>query len=198
MSLMSRESSQKSFERNLKNLVIAISGTPGSGKSTCAKILAKKYGLRYISAGRLFREIAREKGISVEELHKLAEKDYEIDKYVDSRSIEEAKKGNVVIEGHLTAWILKDIADVKIFLKASLEERAKRVSQRDKIPIDKALEEISFREKSNKERFKKIYNIDVNDLSIFDLVIDTTRISPDTVVKIISMYINSLIKKNSN
>ncbi len=192
MSLMSGKSSQESHKGNLRNLVIAISGSPGSGKSTCAKILAKKYGLRYISAGKLFRELAKKKGISTEDLHKLAEKNYEIDKYIDNRSLEEAKKGYAVIEGHLTAWILKDIADVKIYLKASLEERAKRISQRDKIPIDKALKEILFREKSNKERFKKIYNIDTDDLSIFDLIIDTTRISPYTVVKIISIYIDSL------
>ena len=193
MSQMSRECIKESDKRLVTkslDIVIAISGTPGSGKSTCARKLAEIYKLRYISAGKLFRQIAEEKGLSLEDLHKLAEQNYEIDKYVDRRTLLEAKKGNAVIEGHLTAWILKDIADVKIFLKASLEERARRVSRRDNISVKEAKEKIIFREQSNRQRFLKIYGIDISDWSIFDLIIDTTNIPPDAVIKIISTYIS--------
>ena len=59
--------------KTMDGLTIAVSGTPGSGKTTYARFLAEKYGLRFISSGMLFREIAREMGLDLLELHKLAE-----------------------------------------------------------------------------------------------------------------------------
>ena len=98
--------------------VIAISGEAASGKTTIARLLAWKLGYRVVSIGELFRKVAQERGVSLIELHRLAEVDHSIDRMVDSYALEEAKMGNVVIEGHLAAWILKDIADIKVYLKA--------------------------------------------------------------------------------
>ena len=41
----------------MKNLIVAIDGPAGSGKSTIAKLLAKKYDLTYIDTGAMYRMI---------------------------------------------------------------------------------------------------------------------------------------------
>jgi cytidylate kinase len=154
-------------------VVITVSGPPGSGKSTVAKRIADLLGLRFVSAGQLFREIAQSKGIDVVGLNKQAEQDFSIDRQVDARSILEAEKGNVVIEGHLTGWVVRD-ADLKVYLNAPLDVRAKRIAERESINIDKAIKETVQRETSEKERFKKIYGFNLDLLSNFDLVINTS------------------------
>ncbi len=127
------------------------------------------------------------------ELHRLAETDHSIDRMVDSYALEEAKAGNVVVEGHLAAWILKDIADIKVYLKANEDIRAARLANRDGRNISDAMSEIRAREGSNRKRYKDIYGFDVRDLSIFDLVIDTTRIDPPNVLGVILEYVKQLI-----
>jgi len=178
-------------------MIIAISGQVASGKTTIAREVARRINHRFVSIGELFRKIAIERGISLMELHKIAESDPSIDRAVDSVCIEEARKGNVVIEGHLAAWILKDIANIRIYLKADLEIRARRLASRDNRVLEEAIEEIRMRERSNRERYMRIYGIDLGDLSIFHLVIDTTHIDMQTVVKIIGEYIEGFREGSS-
>ncbi len=175
-------------------VVIAVSGEPASGKTTIAKRLAQLYNLRYVSNGMLFRKLAEMRGIPFLEFHKIAENDESIDRQVDNMAIEEAKKGNVVIEGHLSGWILKDIADIKIFLKARPEIRAKRLAEREGKSIEDALREILFREESNRKRYLKIYGIDIKDLSVFDIVLDTTYLGIEDVVDILRNYIDRVLR----
>ncbi|RLG86714.1 MAG: cytidylate kinase, partial [Thermoprotei archaeon] len=75
------------------NIVIAVSGPPGSGKTTLAQNLARALGLRYFSTGIVFRELAKKKGLSLEKLSQLAEANHSIDRYIDSQTINEARKG---------------------------------------------------------------------------------------------------------
>ncbi len=176
-------------------VVIAVSGQPASGKTTIARKLAEMYGLRYVSNGMLFRRLAEELGVSFIELHKRAEQDYTIDKMIDEKAIEEARKGNVVIEGHLAGWILKDIADVKIYLKADLRLRAERLAKRDGKTIEEAINEILFREENNRNRYLKIYGIDIRDLTVFDIVLDTTYLTVEEVLEILRNYIDKVLSK---
>ncbi|RLE66132.1 MAG: cytidylate kinase [Thermoprotei archaeon] len=177
-----------------KRLTIAISGQPASGKTTYAKFIAQKYNLRYVSSGQLFRAYARERGLSFIELHKLAERDPSIDKEIDKRALEEAKRGSVVIEGHLAAWIVKDFANVKIFFKAPLQVRGRRLAERDKKTLEEAIREILFRERSNKERAKKYYGIDLNDWSIFDIIIDTSILGIEDIKAVLSIFMERVIQ----
>jgi len=169
--------------------VIVVGGPPGSGKSTVAKLIASKYGLRYVSMGSIFREIAKRMGVSLEELSLIAERDPSIDRMIDSRAVEEAKKGCVVIDGHISAWILKDIADVKIATWASRPVRISRIAQRDGRDVSAVERETTIREESEKRRFKTIYGIDVDDLSVFDIVVNTERFTPEEVLAVVSKVI---------
>jgi len=178
-------------------LIIALSGPSGSGKTSIGKDLADHFKLRFVSIGNLFRNIAKELNIDLLEFHALAEKDYKYDLMVDAKAIEEAKKGDVLIEGHLACWILKDIANLKIYLYAPINERAKRVAERDNISIEEALEIMKKREESNKKRYKQIYGIDIDDLSIMDIIINTSKFSKERVTEILIFVIEAYLSNRN-
>ena len=79
-------------------LVIAVSGKPGSGKSTLARALAERFGLRYVSLGMIFRRLASERGMTLEEFSRLAEEDRSIDRLIDTISRQEGERGCVVVD----------------------------------------------------------------------------------------------------
>jgi len=168
-------------------VTITISGTPGSGKSTVAKLLEKKLGLKYIYSGMLFRETAKKHKMNLEEFGKYCEQNPEIDKEIDNKQLQILKKGNVILEGRLAGWLahLNNIPAFKIMLDADIDTRARRIVKREKGSIEKRKKEIIEREKSEALRYKKYYNINLKDNAIYDKVINTANKKPDEIVEII-------------
>ncbi len=116
----------------------------------------------------------------------LAERDETIDLKVDEQQ-KMLAKDNTVVEGRMTAYMVD--ADIKIWLKAPLPTRAERVATREGISYHISLERIKKREASEKKRYKKYYQIDVKDLSVYDLVIDTRLWDADSVFAIVKAAI---------
>jgi len=154
-------------------LTIAVSGKHGAGKSTVAKALADEFHLRYVSAGKIFRDLAKERGMSLADFSLIAEKDHQIDREIDDRTSREAAKGNVVIDAYIAGWVASHFANIKIYLQASLEVRVRRMAERDGRGYEEMLEETRAREESQLRRFREFYGIDVTDIRIFDLVLNT-------------------------
>jgi len=172
---------------------VVISGPPGSGKTTQAKLVAEYFKLKYFSAGRIFREIAIKRGVGVEELSVAASRDPSIDIEVDRRTFEVVHEDNIVIDAHLGAWIVSDLVDVRVYVTAPFTLRVLRIAARDNIPVDKALRETLIREVTQKKRFKEFYGIDIDDLSIFDVVVNTKNIDARKAFDILKRVIeNSL------
>ncbi len=186
-------SSSDSSSKRDRGIVIVVSGPPGSGKSTLAKKLAMRFKLRYHSTGALFRRIASERGVDVATLDELAKKDPSIDLEIDRIARDEATRGNVVVDAHIGGWLLRDLSDLSIYVTASLETRAKRISRRDKKSFEEAMREIISRENAMRSRFKEIYNIDIEDLSVYDLIINTERINEETMIEIASVAVEKII-----
>lgn len=167
---------------------ITISGKAGSGKSTVAKLLSQKLGLEHYSIGDLMRVMANEKGISLLELNRLAEKDKKIDFELDSRLRQLGKaKDNFVVDGRLTAFFIPD-ADARVFLDADDDVRAGRIlkdrrQQEKNSSLQETMENIKKREESEKKRYKKYYKVDYLDKKLYNYVIDTTKLSPVQVVE---------------
>jgi cytidylate kinase len=81
------------------------------------------------------------------------------------------------------------VADVAIYVKASLPVRAQRLALRDSRPYAEALRETSGRELSHWRRFYEYYGVDLRDLSGYDLVLDTTRLSVEEAYDIILTFV---------
>lgn len=168
-------------------MIITISGPTGSGKTTVARGLAERFHMRHISAGEVFRRMAEERGLSLLEFSKLAEGDAALDREVDERQRAMAREGNAIVDGRLSGWLLE--ADLKIWLKAPLEVRAARVAKREGKAYDVALRETREREESELGRYKRIYKIDLRDLSPYHVVLETSLWSAEKIVEIVGVMV---------
>ena len=168
-------------------VTITISGTPGSGKSTVAQLVGKKLGLHYVYSGELFRKMAHDHHMSLEEFGKYCEMHRGIDEQLDAHQLELLQKGNVVLEGRIAGWIAhrNKIPAVKVLLHADIKTRSQRVVNREQGDVATRRQEIVERERSEMTRYKKYYNIDLMDTSIYDLVIDSSDKTPEAIVAVI-------------
>jgi len=165
-------------------LVVAVAGPHGSGRSTQAALLAEELGLRYVSAGTLFRERTRMLGLTLEEASRRASEDRGFDNYLDRRTREEAARGGVVIDATLSGWMAEG-ADLRIYLACTLDERVRRIAEREGRPAAEVLEETRFREASELARFREFYGVDLEDLSVYDLVVNTSLFDAAAVSRIL-------------
>ena len=177
----------------VRMVTITISGTPGSGKSTVAMLLEKKLGIKYVYSGMLFRELAEKHHMSLEDFGKYCEKNPDIDKELDAQQLKILQKGDVILEGRLAGWLAyrNNISALKIMIDADINTRAERIVKREKGDVKTRKQEIIKREKSEILRYKKYYDIDLRDKSIYDLVINTGDKTPESIVNMIIKEIKS-------
>ena len=192
-----------------KDIVLCISGMAGTGKSTLAKKLAHKYGLKYYSGGDALKALAADEGYgtsgrgfweSPEGLRFLErrEKDARFDKAVDEKLLEYAKAGNVLLDSWTMPWLVK--SGFKIWLLASMEKRAERVAKRDKLPVHEALQMLKEKEAKTKAIYKQLYGFNLDeDFKPFDLILDTDNLNAEEVFQVLCNVIENVIlrKKTS-
>ena len=167
-------------------MLVTISGPAGSGKSTAAAALAEALDYDHVSGGDIFRDLAVERGITPLELNKLAEDDDGIDRDLDRRlrGIAETRD-DVVLESRLAGWMAGEHADFRIWLDAPLSVRARRIADREDKPVEVARDETTERRDSEARRYREYYGIDVEELGIYDLSVNTARLSPGAVLDVI-------------
>lgn len=156
-------------------ILITIDGRSGAGKGTLAEHVSEFMDIQRYSAGDFFREIADEKGLSVGELSEKADKETDLE--VDKRTFQKGLNENCVIESRISCHVMGDYSDLKIRLTADLEERARRVSGRENLSEQDARQRIIKRDRDNKERYRNYYGINMDDFTIYDLIIDNTELS---------------------
>lgn len=172
-------------------MLLTISGLPGSGTTTVSRILSEKYGLEMVSAGELFRSLAKEYGMTLAEFGELAESDDSIDLKIDERQKEIAStRDNIILEGRLAGHMAGKA--FKVWIKAPVEVRVSRIVGRESGSFDEKLEETKEREASEAVRYSAIYGIDIGDLLIYDLVIDSEKWNQYGIADIISCAMDSL------
>ena len=166
---------------------ITISGLPGTGKTTVAKLLEKHLELRYVYSGEIFRQSAQKYKMSLEEFGKYCETHREIDEELDRYQLSILQEGNVIVEGRLSGWLAfqNHIPAVKVLLIADIDVRASRIVKREQGDMKRRKKEILKREKSEATRYKKYYGINVRDTSIYDIIIDTGDKTPEEIRDII-------------
>jgi len=171
---------------------ITVSGPPGSGTTTLAEALSSRFDLEHVSSGDVFRAMADERGVSLAEFGRIAEEDPEIDREIDERQREIARENDhIVLEGRLSGWMAEE-ADARIWLDAPVDVRAGRVADREEQTVEEAREEIVGREASEAKRYEEIHGINIDDLSVYDLVVDTSRWDKEGVAEIATAAVERL------
>lgn len=180
--------------------LVAISGPSGSGKSTVAKLVAERLGVRTVDTGQIFRQMGKRRGMSVIEFGLYAEKHPEIDRELEERlagMMKRTRKG-LVLQGRLAGWncVNNDIPAKKFWVTASAATRAKRTQMREGGKYSEILRKMVKRDRDNRERYLATYGLDLNDLKVYDSVVNTDGLTIKQVVAaIIRKLPNVWLKK---
>jgi len=176
------EEFQESREKK-SDIIITIDGFAGAGKGTLAKQVSEILDLKHFSASDVFYQIAEERNLSDHELSNKAEK--EVDLAIDRKTLERGLNQSCVIDSRISSWVLGSYSDLRIRLTAEPEERARRLAEREDLDLEEAEKIISKRDQGDIERYRKYYDLDLNDTSIYDLLIDNTDLGIDEQKKFV-------------
>ncbi|MFA5776927.1 MAG: cytidylate kinase family protein [Parcubacteria group bacterium] len=180
-------------------MIVSFNGDHGSGKSTIAQMVAKKLDYPRYYMGQIFRDIAKEKNITLEELHAGITDDVTIDKLVDDYLVDLSNKEKDFIVESRTAWYFIP-KSIKVYFRVDSKKSAERVflelqkenNRNEGAELDsikKVEESLNKRKKMDDERYLKFYGINIRDDRNYDLVIDTTNLTIQEVFKKVMDFI---------
>jgi cytidylate kinase len=182
----------------------------GSGKSTLAKKLAEIYGLTYRSGGDALKLLASEMGYRIKEkgwwesdegiqFLQARTENPELDKRIDAIMIEWAKKGDVVLDSWAVPWLIEK--GFKVWLEASEETRAERISERDNLSLEDAKSFLKIKESGTKSLLRKLYGFNLGeDFEPFDLILDVNILASEEVLQVVCAAIDDFkrLKETEN
>ena len=164
---------------------VAISGHSGCGNTTATNNIGKALNLKIVNY--TFRDLARDLGVNFEEIHKEASNNLIFDYLTDLTLIRNAlEHKNIVIGTRLAAWLMD--AELRIWLHAPLETRASRISLRESEKgsnYEQILYKTLKRDEQNRKRYLRLYGLDIDDHSDFDVTINTEKLTAAQVSSLI-------------
>ncbi|MFW6320823.1 MAG: (d)CMP kinase [Halohasta sp.] len=178
-------------ERIDTDLLITVSGPPGCGATTLCNRLSAAIDCPYVSGGDIFRELAEENGISLNQQIAEADTSDSIDRALDERLQQIAEKWGsadkpFILESRLAGWLAGDHADLRLWLDAPEDVRLDRIEGRVETQA-----EMRVREVSEAGRYQSYYDIDVSDREFYDLIINTARWDKEGVFQLVRAAIES-------
>lgn len=165
-------------------MIITITGDLGSGKSSVAKELSDKLNYGFLSTGKLFREIAIQKGLDVLELSSLAKKDTTIDDVIDHK-LKAFDQDDFVIDSRMAWHFIKN--SFKIYIQVETLVAAKRIIEANRDSekyetIEAAVLGISARKEEERERYQTLYGVDITCMENYDYILDSSNLNVNEVV----------------
>src|SRR5215471_3130815 len=165
-------------------LRIAISGHSGCGNTTATDNVGKT--LRLDVVNYTFRDLAKDLEIRFDEIQRKSSESRIFDFLTDLKLMHLSLLLCVVVGSRLAGGLVN--ADLRVWLHAPLEARAKRIYQREphKHPsYESVLYRTLQRDEQNRRRYLEVYGIDINDRSDFDIIINTERLTAEQVSSLI-------------
>lgn len=164
---------------------ITVGGLPGTGSSTLCRLLEQASGLPYVYAGQIFRQEAAARGKTLAEFNELSQHDPDIDRSLDDRQLEFLRRGGVILEGRMSGWLAHrhGIDAFKVWITCSEAECIRRLVDRDGGDPGEQAAAMRDRVARERDRYTRYYGVDLDDLSIYDLVLDSTSTPPDVLVE---------------
>lgn len=174
-----------------KKHIITISGKPGSGKSSTADRVAELLSYTRHSSGDMVRNILQREGITLKEYNAKAIEDHSLDVKIDEYLRDLRSKKDIVVDSRLGFYWIPE--SFKVYLDLDLQVATARIykdavnnkmrlkSGETVSSLELVAEQVRRRQEAEQSRFKQLYNVDPYNLSHFDLIVDTSRHSPETV-----------------
>lgn len=179
----------------IKKKIIALTGELSSGKGVVSKILMEELNYGIYRNGDYFRKLAKEKGMSVTEFNEYVKKHTEIDIQIENSAKEYAEQHDkFIIDARLGWYAVPE--SFKVYLKVDINVAAKRAFENDDEEkkktekfdtIEEQKADMEKRYKLENERYYKVYGVRKDDMSNYDLVIDTTNLTPKQTADIIKI-----------
>ncbi|MBP3631162.1 MAG: AAA family ATPase [Clostridia bacterium] len=189
-------------------MILTITGAPCSGKSTVARMLELKYGFDRMSTGKIVRDMAKERGLDIVQMQEVLNADPTIDQKIEERQKQigiERADDKLIMEARL-AWYAVPHS-FKVYVTIPEDEMAKRFladSERENnndkpvSSVEEAREVLAYRKTQEIERYKKIYGVDLSDMSNFDFVAENYNKTPEQTADEIYEAYKKYVKKNKH
>lgn len=180
----------------MKKQMICITGNIAVGKSEVAKLVAENLNWDIYKASQAFREKAREMDMNLVDFCVYVETHPEIDIEIEETTKRKVKDGKMlVVDARLGFYVAPNA--FKVYMTSDTEVAAERLLKASKTrgkeeeyeSIEEVMHAITLREETERNRYIKLYGVDIHDLSQYDFCIDTTHLSSVQVAeKIIEAY----------
>jgi len=165
---------------------ITVSGKAGSGTSTLVKGLCEHYGWSFMNGGIIFRNEAEQREMDLVSFGELCKQDLSVDRVLDEKlkSFISDENGPEVVESRLAGWWSHQLnmRGIRLWLEVSLEERARRVVDREGGSLEQRIGEIEAREELDLQRFMELYNLDPSDPTPYTNILNTDTMSIEEVL----------------
>jgi cytidylate kinase len=185
-------------------VLVTLSGSPGSGKSTVAEKLCEKLRAQRIYVGQMRRDMAARKGMTIEAFNQYAvdhpETDIDVDTRVASHARELYRAGNsVIVEGRTQFHFLPE--SIKLYIFTDPQEAARRIlgdlrsgngikrNENSASTLEEQIKKINDREANDAERYQRFYGIDHRIPTNYDVVIDSTSLSREQVLNNVLQFL---------
>lgn len=171
----------------MKKHIISLGGELASGKGTVSKILMEKLNFGIYRNGDYFRKLAKDMGMDVTTFNEYVMNHVEIDKQIENSASEYAKThDNFIIDARLGWYAVPE--SFKVYLKVDIDVAAKRAffdelrkGTEKFATIEEQKADMKKRYKIENERYWNVYGVRKEDESNYDIVIDTTKLTPEQV-----------------
>ncbi|OGG65394.1 hypothetical protein A3I99_01455 [Candidatus Kaiserbacteria bacterium RIFCSPLOWO2_02_FULL_45_11b] len=174
-----------------KKHIITISGKPGSGKSSTADKVAELLGYSRYSSGDMVRNLLSREGLTLAEYNMQATDDHSLDEKIDHMLRGLRDKKDIVIDSRLGFYWLPEsfkvylyldmqVATVRVF-KDAMNNNMRTKAGEMAVSLEAVAKQVQTRMENEQQRFKDMYGVDPYNPDHYDLIIDTSRHSPQTV-----------------
>ena len=173
----------------MKKHIITITGDHASGQGTTSNLLKEYLGYEIYRNGQYVRKLAMDKGMTIVEFQTYLNEHPELDRQIEKSATNYAKEhDNLIVDAKLGWFAIPE--SFKVYLKVDTEIAVKRAyedsARKDTEPfksIEEAKEKILYRHKEETKRWIEEYGVDRDDMSNYDLVVDTSNLTPEQVAK---------------
>lgn len=171
-------------------LIMTVSGKPGSGTSTLVDLLSKNGGFDSVNGGDIFRQEAQRRKLSVEDFSRMCKENFEVDRSLDDalKDMILSENGPSIVESRLSGWwaYLAGVDCLRIWIAVSDEERARRIQSREGGNFDDVLESSQRRNSDDMERYRELYNINLDDMSPYNMIIEADNLDASEVFEMVN------------